>query len=179
MHSASTALTFVLSLAIPIAAQTIPYYHMWADTTGVPHVSQCNFTDLQLQLLSTGDSPQYLDKIGSTFSNGTYSNTNFTTDITFTVQPAGWSTGWHENPKVQFIVPLSGSWTIHMTDGSMATMGPGEVALGEDQFATAISSGEYAGAIGHNATNVGDEAVNLMIVQTDWIPKVGEPCWLE
>ncbi|KAF4764941.1 hypothetical protein HAV15_003940 [Penicillium sp. str.  len=146
MHSASTALTFVLSLAIPIAAQTIPYYHMWAGTTGVPHVSQCNFTDLQLQLLSTGDR---------------------------------WSTGWHENPKVQFIVPLSGSWTIHMTDGSMATMGPGEVALGEDQFATAISSGEYAGAIGHNATNVGDEAVNLMIVQTDWIPKVGEPCWLE
>ncbi|KAJ5144392.1 hypothetical protein N7476_004638 [Penicillium atrosanguineum] len=167
MHPASTALILVLSFAFlqfPITAQTIPYYHMWADTTGTTHVSACNLTNFELQLLSTGDSPQYLDTVTSTPSNSTSSsNSSFTSTVKFTVQPSGWHAGWHKNPKVQFIIALKGTWEVHMTDGSVAIMEPGDMALGEDQFASpAPGEGEYAGLIGHNASNVGDE-VNAML----------------
>ncbi|KAF2720015.1 hypothetical protein K431DRAFT_347490 [Polychaeton citri CBS 116435] len=144
---------------------TIPYTHMWADEYGVSHVAHCLLTNLQIELLSSGDSPQYLDDLGST---------NATT--IYTVQPAGWSASWHKNPKVQWIIPLQGEWWIRMTDGNTATMGPGQVALGEDQYAKTISSGPYAGAMGHEASNCHNASVSLMIIQTSWTPTVGQPC---
>ncbi len=145
--------------------QHIRYYHMWADKTGTTHIATCSFKNFELQQLSSGDSPQYSDTIGTSNDK-----------TIFTIQPSGWTSDWHKNPAVQWVVPLSGTWYVRMSDGHVQTMGPGDVALGEDQMAMPAPSGEDAGKTGHAAGNVGREAVKLMIVQTDWVPTVGQPC---
>ncbi len=42
-----------------------------------------------------------------------------------TVQPVGWIGEWHENPKPQWIVPLSGRWFVESMDGTRVEMGAG------------------------------------------------------
>ena len=42
-----------------------------------------------------------------------------------TVQPVGWVGEWHENPKPQWIIPLSGRWFVEAMDGTRVEMGAG------------------------------------------------------
>ena len=57
-------------------------------------------------------------------------------------------------------------------DGHKVVMGPGEVALGEDQ----LSRKDQQGHIGHDAGNVGDDPVELMVIQTNETPTSDQPC---
>jgi uncharacterized membrane protein YphA (DoxX/SURF4 family) len=50
-----------------------------------------------------------------------------------TVLPVGWIGDWHENPKPQWIIPLSGRWFVESMDGQRVEMGPGEISFGEDK----------------------------------------------
>ena len=34
-----------------------------------------------------------------------------------TVLPVGWIGDWHENPRPQWIIPLSGRWFVELMDG--------------------------------------------------------------
>jgi hypothetical protein len=88
-----------------------------------------------------------------------------------TVQPVGWIGDWHENPKPQWIVPLSGRWFVEAMDGQRVEMGPGEISFGEDQHTR-----ERDGRRGHLSGTVGDEPAVLMIVQLDEAPRSGSPC---
>ncbi|MGI9024128.1 MAG: hypothetical protein ACR2GP_00810 [Burkholderiaceae bacterium] len=45
----------------------------------------------------------------------------------------GWVGEWHENPKPQWIVPMSGRWFVESMDGRRAEMGMGDISFGEDQ----------------------------------------------
>ena len=53
--------------------------------------------------------------------------------VMVTVQPVGWIGDWHENPKPQWIIPLSGRWFVESMDGERVEMGPGEISFGDDQ----------------------------------------------
>jgi hypothetical protein len=53
--------------------------------------------------------------------------------VIITVLPVGWTGPRHENPKLQWIIPLSGRWFVEMLDGKRTEMGPGDVSFGEDQ----------------------------------------------
>ena len=55
--------------------------------------------------------------------------------------PRGWLGDWHENPKPQWVIPLSGRWFIETTDGHRVELGPGEASFGGDQGARANSMG--------------------------------------
>jgi len=46
-----------------------------------------------------------------------------------TVLPVGWIGDWHENPRPQWIIPLSGRWFVESMDGVRVEMGPGEIRL--------------------------------------------------
>ena len=94
-----------------------------------------------------------------------------------TVLPVGWIGDWHENPKPQWIIPLSGRWFVESMDGQRVEMGPGEISFGEDQ-----NTRNVAGKQGHLSGTVGDEPAVLMIVQFDdaaaarvAVPISGEP----
>jgi hypothetical protein len=83
-------------------------------------------------------------------------------NITFAVQPVGWVGEWHQNPKPQWVIPISGPWSVETTDGKKVTMGPGDASFGGDQGAHA---GEKSGSVGHRSGTVGDHPAVLRVVQ--------------
>ena len=82
--------------------------------------------------------------------------------ILFAELPVGFDGDWHENPEVQWIVPLSGSWWVETMDGQRVEMGPGEISLGHDQGTK--------GGKGHRSGVVGDAPCRMMIVQLGALP---------
>lgn len=83
--------------------------------------------------------------------------------ILFCVLPVGWIGDWHENPKPQWIVPLSGRWFVETMDETRVEMGPGEFSFGGDQNAREDAQGR----IGHRSGTVGDTPCALMVVQLE------------
>jgi len=74
--------------------------------------------------------------------------------VILTVQPVGWTGPWHEDPKPQWIVPLSGRWFVETTDGRRTEMGPGEISFGEDQNTRPNARSDHQG---HLSGTVGNE----------------------
>ncbi len=82
-------------------------------------------------------------------------------EVVFCTLPVGWVGEWHENPRPQWIVPLSGTWYVETMDGVRVEMGPGEVSFGADQNTRANKQGNE----GHTSGCVGDEPAKLMLIQ--------------
>ncbi|MBV9388241.1 MAG: hypothetical protein JOZ78_17610 [Chroococcidiopsidaceae cyanobacterium CP_BM_ER_R8_30] len=140
---------------------TIEYWHAWTDGDGVSHQSRCQIHDFTLKGVSPSVSPQWIDKMQQAGAS-----------VTFTVMPVGWKGNWHENPKPQWIIPLSGRWFVETMDGQRVEMGPGEVSFGEDQGTKEDAQGHK----GHLSGTLGDEPAVLMMVQFEESPTKGQPC---
>lgn len=82
-------------------------------------------------------------------------------EVLFAHLPVGWVGEWHENPKPQWIIPLSGRWFVETMDGHRVEMGPGEVSFGADQHTQPDADGHQ----GHLSGTVGDRPAMLMILQ--------------
>ena len=54
------------------------------------------------------------------------------TGIQFRVTEAGRFSDWHNAPRRQYIIVLSGEMEIGLDDGTLRTFGPGDVLLAED-----------------------------------------------
>ncbi|GBQ20413.1 hypothetical protein AA0472_0129 [Acetobacter estunensis NRIC 0472] len=160
------ALFLFIPLSYAHAASDTPpptmwYWHNWTDHNGVSHNTRCPLQNFDLKSMSKPAGPQWQNRLPSGQSQ-----------VIFTVQPAHWNGTWHPDPKVQWIIPLKGSWYVTAMDGTKAVMGPGDVSLGEDQ----ASRKDAKGHVGHFAGNVGDGPVELMVIQTDETPTVDRPC---
>lgn len=138
----------------------VPYWHLWTDEMGVSHQKKCALTDFEMKSMGGGAASQW---------QGTKTHDGMT--VMVTVQPVGWVGEWHPNPKPQWIIPLSGRWSVESMDGTRVEMGPGEISFGEDQGTKTID-----GRVGHRSTTVGDVPAVLMVVQFDKAPTVGQPC---
>ena len=126
----------------------VPYWHVWTDEDGVSHQSLREITQFELHSIEPPAMAQWLGEE----SGGA---TAFVT-----VLPVGWVGDWHENPKRQWIIPLSGRWFVETMDGARTEMGAGDISLGEDQRTRAAD-----GRQGHRSGTVGDQPAVLMIVQ--------------
>ncbi|BDA73981.1 hypothetical protein CAL7716_081470 [Calothrix sp. PCC 7716] len=111
--------------------------------------------DLTQKSLSSGASPQWVGKLKQKGAT-----------ITFTVLPVGWVGDWHENPKPQWIIPLSGCWFVQTMDGVRVEMGPGEISFGEDQNTKANVQGHF----GHLSGTVGSLPCVQIVVQFEKTP---------
>lgn len=129
----------------------IEYWHLWADEKGVSHQVRCTIEEFELKSIQPGTAPQW---------QGKKSKGAMTTLVT--VLPVGWIGTWHENPRPQWIIPLTGRWFVEAMDGSRTEMGPGELAFGGDQNCIEVN-----GKRGHQSGTVGDEPAVLLIVQFD------------
>ncbi|TXN20471.1 cupin domain-containing protein [Methylobacterium sp. WL9] len=138
----------------------IPYWHLWTDRDGVSRHTRCVMTEFDKKSMSPPASPQWQGQ-----------KTHDGATVFVTVQPVGWTGDWHENPKPQWIIPLSGRWFVEAMDGSRVEMGPGEISFGEDQ-----NTKERDGRKGHYSGTVGDEPAVLMIVQYDKPPTIDAAC---
>jgi len=129
----------------------IAYWYLWTDEEGVSRQRQCTMTEFAHQSISPPASPQWLGR-----------KMNGTMTALFTVIPPGWIGDWHENPKPQWIIPLSGRWFVESMDGQRVEMGPGEISFGADQHTR-----ERDGKKGHLSGTVGDQPCVLMLIQFD------------
>ena len=135
----------------------VPYWHVWTDEHGVSRQTRCFMTDFALQSISPPATPQWQGP-----------KTRGDATVMMTVLPVGWSGDWHENPKPQWIIPLSGRWWVETMDGQRVEMGPGDISFGEDQGT--------ADKRGHASGTVGDAPAVLMLVQFEDGMGPASPC---
>lgn len=138
---------------------TLRYWQLWTDEQGVSHQSRCVLDHFEQQSMS-GAAPQWNDVLGQTSAT-----------VVFSVLPVGWTGDWHENPKPQWIVPLSGRWFVQSMDGQRVELGAGDVSFGGDQRCVPDEHGHK----GHRSGTLGDEPAVLMLVQLEQPGKRGRP----
>jgi hypothetical protein len=142
------------------ASPVIPYWHVWTDAEGVSHQSRCEMTDFQKAAIQPAAAPQWIG-----------AKTRDDATVFVTVLPVGWVGDWHENPKPQWIIPLSGRWFVQTMDGTRVEMGPGDISFGEDQNTRPVD-----GKSGHLSGTVGPAPAVLMLVQFEAAPTVASAC---
>jgi hypothetical protein len=135
---------------------SLSYWHVWADEDGISRQTKAELTSFKKESISGGIAPQWNNHLLSSDA-----------DVLFTQLPVGWVGSWHENPKPQWIVPLSGRWFVETMDGKRVEMGPGDISFGGDQNTKEDKNGRK----GHLSGTIGQEPAVLMIVQlkdTKW-----------
>lgn len=142
------------------SSPSVSYWHVWTDGEGISHQSRCELTEFQKAAIQPEAAPQWIG-----------AKTRHDATVFVTVLPVGWIGDWHENPRPQWIIPLSGRWFVETMDGVRVEMGPGEISFGEDQNTRKID-----GKRGHLAGTVGPEQAVLMLVQFEVAPTIGAPC---
>ena len=129
----------------------VPYWHLWTAADGISRLTKCAMTEFELKSMKPPADPQWQGR-----------PITGRTTMMVTVQPVSWMGTWHENPKPQWIVPLSGRWFVEAMDGTRVEMGPGEISFGGDQ-----NCREVDGRCGHRSGTIGDIPAVLMVVQFD------------
>lgn len=130
----------------------LPYWHVWTGDDGLTHQTRCELSAFTLESMGGRAAAQWNNRLMTDEAN-----------ILFCVLPVGWIGDWHENPRPQWIVPLSGYWFVETTDGCRVEMGPGELSFGGDQHARPDAEGRT----GHRSGTVGDIPAVLMVVQLE------------
>lgn len=142
------------------SSPSVSYWHVWTDGEGISHQSRCQLSEFQQAPIQPGATPQWIGvKIRHEAS------------VLVTVLPPGWIGNWHENPRPQWIIPLSGRWFVETMDGTRVEMGPGDISFGEDQHTR-----ELDGKRGHMSGTIGPEPAVLMLVQFEIAPTIGSVC---
>lgn len=131
------------------ASPTVHYWHLWTDAEGVSHQTHCTMTEFELKSIQPSAAPQWQGK-----------SVRGSMSVLTTVLPPAWEGDWHENPKPQWIIPLSGRWFVESMDGTRIEMGCGDISFGGDQHCRAV-----AGRRGHRSGTVGEAPAVLMLVQ--------------
>jgi hypothetical protein len=129
----------------------IGYWRVHTDADGVSRQKRCMMRDFVLQSIQRGAPPQWQGPL-----------TDGAAHVLFSVLPANWVGEWHENPKPQWIIPLSGRWFVETMDGHRVEMGPGDISFGGDQHTS-----ERDGRKGHRSGALDGVACSMMIVQFD------------
>lgn len=142
------------------AMPSVPYWHLWTDKDGVSHQDKCSLSDFEFGSIGGGADPQW---------KGNKTRGKMT--VMTTVLPVGWTGDWHENPMPQWIIPLSGRWSVEAMDGNLQEFGVGEISFGGDQHCR-----EKDDRKGHRSSTVGDEPAVLMLVQFEDAPAPTSPC---
>ncbi|HEX3837324.1 MAG TPA: hypothetical protein VHW25_10220 [Steroidobacteraceae bacterium] len=142
------------------ASPTVNYWHLYTDSAGVTHQRRCVMTEFELKSISPPAAPQWQGRP----SRGDMS-------VLVMVLPIGWVGEWHENPKPQWIVPLSGRWFVESMDGMRVEMAAGEISFGADQH-----SQETDARRGHRSGTVGDAPAVLMVIQFNEAREASSPC---
>ena len=125
---------------------TVTFWHVFTDGEGVSRQRRRDLPGFQMSTLAPPAAPQW----NSPRITGEAS-------VMVTTLPPGWVGDWHENPKPQWIVPLSGRWFVETMDGERVEMGPGDWSLGEDQGTR--------GRRGHRSGTVGGAPAVLLLIQ--------------
>ncbi|WP_457107049.1 hypothetical protein [Methylobacterium sp. P5_C11] len=118
------------------------YGALYADDTGHSHVQYCDLKNFVFKSYAPPAAPQYVG-----FPPGAVKS------IKYAVLPVGYVGTWHTAPGPQWVITLSGRWSVEATDGSVLEQGPGEVEFNADIGSTPQGPD---GHVGHLTRQVGD-----------------------
>ncbi len=159
--SALSSLSATKALAENNVPPSFNYWHVWTDGQGVSHQKKCEIRNFVLESIEPPAAPQWLSRLKTEGAS-----------VVISVLPVGWVGIWHENPKPQWIIPISGRWYVQTMDGQRVEMGAGDVSFGEDQNTKPDANGHK----GHLSATVGNEPCVLMMIQIKDSPTVNQPC---
>ncbi|MEM6597268.1 MAG: cupin domain-containing protein [Cyanobacteria bacterium P01_D01_bin.36] len=129
---------------------TLTYWHVWTDDDGISRQTQCELKNYKQESMGGAAGLQWNNRLMSS-----------DVEVLFATLPVGWVGDWHENPRPQWIVPITGTWYVETMDGTRVEMGPGEVSFGADQKTVKDTDGKE----GHVSGCVGNEPAKLMVIQ--------------
>jgi hypothetical protein len=138
----------------------VPNWHLWTAADGISRLTKCAMIEFELKSMKPPADPQWQGR-----------PITGQTTMMVTVLPVSWIGTWQENPKTQWIVPLSGRWFVEPMDGTRLEMGSGEIPFGGDQ-----NCQEIDGKRGHRSDTIGDLPAVLMVIQFDNSPAPRSPC---
>ena len=126
------------------------YWHVYTDEAGVSTQQRATLSAFAKQSMGGDADPQFNFHFGDE-----------PTHLMFAELPADWVGEWHENPKPQWIIPLSGGWWVETQDGQRVEMRAGDISFGADQGTEADGEGRK----GHRSGSLDGEPCQMMIVQ--------------
>lgn len=129
----------------------IKFATIWADDTGATHIGHCRFEGLQYQSYAAPAAPQWIgvspDDIDS---------------IAYASLPPGYVGTWHHAPGPQWVITLSGKWSVEATDGKILVQGPGEIQFNADSTSRPRPNDDR---VGHVSRTVGGEPNVQLIIK--------------
>ena len=140
------------------------YGTLYADAKGQSHVQYCDLKNFIFKSYAPPAAPQYVG-----FPPGEVAS------VKYAILPVGYVGTWHTAPGPQWVITLSGRWSVEATDGTVLEQGPGEVEFNADTGSTPQGP---EGHVGHLTRQVGDVPNVQLIVSLK--PRTGkrsvEPC---
>ncbi|WP_261640612.1 hypothetical protein [Erwinia mallotivora] len=129
----------------------VKYATVWADEQGATHIGHCRFEGLEYKSYAPPSAPQWIgvspDEVQS---------------IAWAVLPPGYVGNWHHAPGPQWVVTLSGKWSVETTDGTTLVQGPGDVQFNADSTSHPRADDQH---IGHITRTVGNEPNVQLIIK--------------
>ena len=138
----------------------VPYYSLWTGPNGISSLASCMLGGFEMKSVGGQAAPQWQRQIPDEVAA-----------VLFMVLPVGWVGEWHESPRPQWVVPLSGRWFIETQDGSRVEMGPGDIHWGQD-----IDTRSADGGRGHRSGQIGAEPCAMLLVQLKTPHGAGTAC---
>lgn len=120
----------------------VKFANIWADDKGATHISYCRFEGLEYKSYAPPSAPQWIgvspDEIES---------------VAYAVLPPGYIGTWHAAPGPQWVITLSGKWSVETTDGSKLEQAAGEMLLDTDNHSRPRPDDDR---VGHVSRTEGD-----------------------
>ncbi|MBT0717497.1 hypothetical protein HGT71_04285 [Rosenbergiella epipactidis] len=140
----------------------IKYSMVWADKSGATHIQSCRIEGLQFKTYAPPSAPQWIgvapDQIES---------------IAYAVLPPGYVGTWHHAPGPQWVVTLSGKWSVETTDGAVLVQGPGEMQFNADSSSHPRKNDTH---VGHISRTIGNEPNVQLIIKLKPNVKITNGC---
>ncbi len=136
------------------------YGVLYADERGQSHVQYCDLKNFVFKSYAPPAAPQFVGVPPGDV-----------TSISYAVLPVGYVGAWHAAPGPQWVVTLSGRWSVEATDGTVLEQGPGEVQFNADMGSTPQGP---EGHVGHLTRQVGD-VPNVQLIVSLKKPESGHP----
>ena len=97
----------------------VPYYSLWTGPNGTSSLATCALDGFEMKSVGGQAAPLWLRQIPDEVAA-----------VLFMVLPVGWVGEWHESPRPQWVVPLSGRWFIETAGWFTRRNGAGRHPLG-------------------------------------------------
>jgi len=127
----------------------LPYLSMWTTPDGLSSIGLTELRGFIQGSVGGKASPLWMREMPGTVEK-----------VLFNFMEVGWQGEWHESPKPQWIIPLTGRWFIETQDGNRVEMGPGDLHWGQD-----LNTNEIDGNVGHRSGQIGDVPCVQMMIQ--------------